>query len=179
MIGVDEVGRGAWAGPLLVCAVRLNDKVEGLRDSKKLSAKKRELLTAQIEQVADIGFGWVSAAKIDEFGLGQALRTATSNAITAVSPLPKEEIIIDGIINFAPQYDSVKPVARADDLYPVVSAASIVAKVARDAYMAELAVRMPLYSFERHKGYGTALHTTLIKEYGLGPEHRRIFKIPT
>lgn len=178
MIGVDEVGRGAWAGPLLVCAARLNADIEGLRDSKKISAKKREALTMQIKEHADIGYGWVPASQIDEIGLAQGLRVATAAALAAITPAKGEQIIIDGTINFAPQYVGSITAVRADDLYPAVSAASIVAKVARDAYMVKLSYTLPGYGFEKHVGYGTALHTAALKKYGQSAEHRYSFKLP-
>lgn len=179
MIGVDEVGRGAWAGPLLVCAVRLNQPIHGLRDSKKLSAKNREALSAEICKIADIGYGWVPASEIDKVGLAAALRIATSTALKQVNPKSNEQIIIDGTINFAPQYSMVKTVVRADDTYPAVSAASIVAKVARDSFMENLAKKLPLYGFERHVGYGTVYHTESIQAHGLSSEHRHSFKLPS
>jgi ribonuclease HII len=178
MIGIDEVGRGAWAGPLLVCAVRLHDQIDGLKDSKKLSAKKRQALNAQILPLADIGYGWISAKQIDEFGLSKALKMASAIALTQIEPLKNEKIIIDGSVNFAPQYKAAKTVIRADDLYPVVSAASIVAKVARDAYMAKLSKEQPCYAFEKHAGYGTVLHFESIQQFGLCNEHRQSFKLP-
>jgi ribonuclease HII len=178
MIGIDEVGRGAWAGPLLVCAVRLNAPIVGLRDSKKLTAKKREQLSTEIIHNADIGYGWITSSEIDAHGLSAALRAATAMALGELSPTQGEEIVIDGTINFAPQYSSVKNVIRADDLYPAVSAASIVAKVSRDAYMVNLATTIPGYAFEQHVGYGTALHAQSIKAHGLCSEHRKSFKLP-
>jgi ribonuclease HII len=156
----------------------MHEPIEGLRDSKKLSAKKREQLTIEIKKSADIGYGWVTAAKIDAHGLSKALIMATGQALAALKPGANEEIIIDGTVNFAPQYQAVKTVIQADDLYPVVSAASIVAKVARDAYMVELAARIPEYGFEQHVGYGTALHTSMIRLHGICAEHRQSFKLP-
>lgn len=179
MIGIDEVGRGAWAGPLLVCAVRMHEPVIGLKDSKKLSAKRRSVLASELYASADIGYGWVSAAEIDELGLSMALRLATKIAIEAVSPQENEKIIIDGTVNFAPQYSNVETVIRADDMYPAVSAASIVAKVARDEYMVKLAKEFPLYGFERNVGYGTAFHADMLRRYGVCSEHRVSFKLPT
>lgn len=176
MIGIDEVGRGAWAGPLLVCAARLRSPVDGLTDSKLLSAKKREYFAEIIKKQADIGYGWVLASEIDDIGLSAALRLATARAITEIAPMASEEIIIDGTVNFAPSYN-VKTIIKADLTVPAVSAASIVAKVARDAHMAELAKKYPNYSFEKHVGYGTVLHKAAIKEFGYTPEHRRSFKI--
>jgi len=176
MIGVDEVGRGAWAGPLLVCAARLHQPVAGIRDSKLLSAKKRQLLATEILEHADIGYGWVPAAELDSIGLAAALRLATKRALEMVQPTTDEDIIIDGTINFAPEYN-VTTLIKADQTMPAVGAASIVAKVARDAYMYALATTYPAYGFDAHVGYGTAAHRQAIAAQGLCAEHRRSFKI--
>lgn len=176
MIGIDEVGRGAWAGPLLVCAARLHQPILGLKDSKLLSAKKRQNLADQIVKIADIGYGWVTACELDGIGLAEALRLATERALIAIRPRPNEEIIIDGTINFAPQFGA-KTLIKADQTVPAVSAASIVAKVARDAHMTTLDSTYPAYGFVAHKGYGTAAHLKAISINGLCDEHRKSFKI--
>ncbi len=176
MIGIDEVGRGAWAGPLLVCAARLHADIPGLTDSKLVTPKKREQLSEQILANADIGFGWVTAQEIDTIGLGPALRLASKRAIAGVVPEPNEEIVIDGSVNFLPLLNS-KTVVKADLHIAAVSAASIVAKVARDAYMAKLDQDLPRYAFASHVGYGTAKHRAAIAAHGLCAEHRKSFKI--
>lgn len=178
MIGVDEVGRGAWAGPLLVCAARLTSPVEGLRDSKKLSARQREQLNSKILDAADIGYGWVSASDIDVLGLSASLKLATKQALEAICPADDEQIIIDGTVNFAPQYKSSITAVKADDSYPCVSAASIVAKVARDKYMKTLDDTFPEYKFGTHVGYGTRVHSEAIRMHGLCAEHRKSFRLP-
>ena len=176
MIGVDEVGRGAWAGPLLVCAARLRQPIDGLTDSKLLSAKKRQYYAKIIIKQADIGYGWVLASELDSIGLSAALRLATARALAELAPNTAEVIIIDGTVNFAPEYNS-QTLIKADLSVPAVSAASIVAKVARDKHMAEFAKKFPNYGFEKHVGYGTAQHRAAIAQYGYTPEHRRSFKI--
>ncbi|MBR5418766.1 ribonuclease HII [Candidatus Saccharibacteria bacterium] len=181
LLGIDEVGRGPWAGPLVVGACVLREPIEGLNDSKKLTAKRREALAAEIHEKAYCGLGWVSAAELDELGLSQALRKACREAVKAVQAQKPEfnEIIIDGTINFLSdtplgKYVSVLP--KADALVPEVSAASIIAKVARDNYMVELAERFPEYGFEKHVGYGTALHRAALEKYGPCEEHRKSFR---
>jgi len=179
ILGIDEVGRGPWAGPLVVGAVVLGDTaIVGLADSKKLSAKKRNVLSKEIlEKATAVGLGWVHADELDSIGLGPALALATRRAVEQIT-VPYHEIIIDGTINFLKgttkeNYVSLLP--KADSLIASVSAASIVAKVARDGWMTEQAVNYPEYGFERHMGYGTALHGDALALHGVTPLHRRSF----
>ena len=181
LLGIDEVGRGPWAGPLVVGACVLREPIEGLTDSKKLTARRREILAAEIHEKAFCGLGWVSAAELDEIGLSAALRKACRDAVREVQAAHAEfdGIIIDGTINFLSdtplgRFVTVKP--KADLLVPEVSAASIIAKVARDNYMVELAKEYPNYGFEKHVGYGTAAHKNALLEFGPCPEHRRSFR---
>lgn len=179
ILGIDEVGRGPWAGPLVVGAVVLNGAIiEGLTDSKKVAKKRREALYDQIlASSATIGLGWVSAEEIDENGLSEALRMATRRAVEQIN-VPYQEIVIDGTVNFlagtgkGPYVTTLK---KADLLISAVSAASIVAKVARDDYMAEQDAVYPGYGFAAHAGYGTAAHKTAIAKRGVSPLHRRSF----
>ncbi len=184
ILGIDEVGRGPWAGPLVIGVVVLEDpESEGwqdLNDSKKLTAKKRELLSQKIlESASATGLGWVSAAELDKLGLSESLKLATRRA---VSKIPREkftEIIIDGTINFLKGTDLenlVTVLPKADAKIKAVSAASIIAKVARDNYMIKLAEAYPGYGFEKHVGYGTALHKAALEKLGPCPEHRKSFK---
>lgn len=179
ILGIDEVGRGPWAGPLVVGAVVLGDtSIEGLTDSKKLTKKRREALDLIIRENGSVGLGWVSSVEIDEVGLSAALKLATIRAVEQVKA-PYHEIIIDGTINFLKETTKgshVTTLAKADLLIPSVSAASIVAKVARDNYMADQAQLYPGYGFEKHVGYGTAVHKHAIQTLGLTPLHRRSFK---
>ena len=180
ILGIDEVGRGPWAGPLVVGAVVLPEKftIEGLTDSKKLSAKKRAELDVQIrENALGWGLGWVHANELDDIGLSAALRLATVRAVEAVNA-PYHEIILDGTINFLKDTAKGKYVttmAKADLLIPAVSAASIIAKVARDTYMEEQALIYPEYGFESHVGYGTAKHSMALEEHGVTILHRQSF----
>jgi len=179
MIGIDEVGRGCWAGPLLVVAARQTDALPlGLKDSKKLSKKARENFIEQIKQTCEIGEGWVTPAEIDELGLTGAMKLAVQRALS-VLPTPEgynEKVIMDGSINYCPdKYTNVQCVPKADDLYPVVSAASIYAKVERDNYMAELNGPYLNYQFDKHVGYGTKLHLEMLKLHGICDQHRLSF----
>ena len=179
-MGIDEVGRGPWAGPLVVGAVVLPDgiSIDGLTDSKKLSAKRRsELDTIIRSQALGWGLGWVQADELDEVGLSAALRLATIRAVEAVK-VPYHEIIIDGTINFLKETAKgsyVTTMAKADFLVPAVSAASIIAKVARDAYMTEQDGIYPEYGFASHVGYGTARHSQALVAHGITPLHRKSF----
>lgn len=181
VLGIDEVGRGPWAGPLVVGAVVLGDAIEGLDDSKKLLKKRREVLESEIMQHAKaVGLGWVSANEIDTLGLSQALRLATVRAVKEVdeSGVSYSEIIIDGTVNFlsdTPKGSYVATIPKADGLIPAVSAASIVAKVARDRFMEEQDAVYPGYSFASHAGYGTAKHRAAIEQLGVTPLHRLSF----
>jgi len=179
ILGIDEVGRGPWAGPLVIGAVVLGGaEIEGLTDSKKLTKKRREALDPIIrEQAAGYGLGWVSAEEIDQIGLSEALKLATIRAVEQVKA-SYQEIIIDGTINFLAETGKGKYVttlAKADLLVPSVSAASIIAKVARDNYMAEQEDAYPGYGFKSHVGYGTAIHSAAIAKLGVTPLHRTSF----
>lgn len=185
ILGIDEVGRGPLAGPLVVGAVILpEDQPEWaveLRDSKKLSRKKRENLNELILGEAATGLGFVMADELDEIGISEALRLATRRAVKSVQELHASfsQIIIDGKVNFLKQTaleGYVSTMVKADDLIKEVSAASIIAKVARDRYMIELAERFPGYGFETHVGYGTAKHIAAIREFGICEEHRKSFE---
>ena len=190
ILGIDEVGRGPYAGPLVIGACILGDWqnsenaewIEKLTDSKKLSAKRREELYVLIKEKAlATATGWVSSAKIDEIGLSEALRLATRRAVEQIqkTKVPFSEIIIDGTMNFLvgtklEKYAST--LKKGDFLVKEISAASILAKVERDKYMAELDAVYPEYGFGKHVGYGTAAHQKAMEEFGLTPEHRRSFR---
>ncbi len=178
MIGIDEVGRGCWAGPLLVVAARgKTDLPRGLTDSKIMSKKQREQMFPLIAATCQIGEGWVSAQEIDEHGLGGAMRLGVDRALRALEVLSHEPIIMDGPINYcSPRYGQVTCVIGGDALHPIVSAASIYAKVSRDRYMADAALQYPGYGFERHAGYGTAFHREQLIKYGACGIHRKSFR---
>jgi ribonuclease HII len=186
ILGIDEVGRGPLAGPLVVGAVILPDNkpewVDELKDSKKLTPKKREKLSGIIlAEAPATGLGWVSSMELDELGMTAALALATERAVKSVQVLhvPFSQIIIDGKINFLSRTKLAKYVStmvKADDLIKEVSAASIIAKVARDKYMTEAALKFSDYGFEKNAGYGTAVHMKAISEVGICPEHRKSFE---
>ncbi len=179
IVGIDEVGRGPWAGPLVVGAVILGDtKIKGLTDSKKLSKKSREELSLQILQEAEsCGLGWVDANEIDAIGISAALTLATKRALEQIT-VPYHQIIVDGTVNFLKNTGKgpyVTTMKKADLLIGAVSAASIIAKVARDDYMAEQDNIYEGYGFVNHVGYGTAKHRKAIEVFGITPLHRRSF----
>ena len=190
ILGIDEVGRGPYAGPLVIGACILGDWqnsenaewIEKLTDSKKLSTKRREELYVLIKEKAlATATGWVSSAEIDEVGLSEALRLATRRAVEQIqkTKVPFSEIIIDGTMNFLVGTKLEKYVStlkKGDFLVKEISAASILAKVERDNYMAKLDAVYPKYGFGKHVGYGTAAHQKAMEEFGLTPEHRRSFR---
>ncbi|HSW37262.1 MAG TPA: ribonuclease HII [Candidatus Saccharimonadales bacterium] len=176
LVGIDEVGRGCWAGPVVAAAVILGQPISGLKDSKQLSKQQRQRLAANIQvQAAAIGIGWVQPAEVDKLGLTEAVRLSMRRALDQIS-MSYDQIIIDGNYNFFPDNPKSQAVIKADGSVPAVSAASIVAKVARDKFMAEASLKYPDYGFEKHVGYGTALHLVKLKELGVSEIHRHSYK---
>ena len=176
LVGIDEVGRGCWAGPLVAGAVVLGGPISGLKDSKKLTKKQREALTLEIQATAvAVGLGWVWPAELDAVGMTQAVRLAMERALAAVN-INYDEVIIDGNIKYFVDNPKARAIIKADDSVPAVSAASIVAKVARDQYMVNLSEQYAGYGFEMHVGYGTAAHAAALKLLGVSDIHRKSFK---
>lgn len=179
IVGIDEVGRGCLAGPLVAGAVLLDRPISGLRDSKKLTKLQREKLDLIIRKKAiAFGLGWATVEEIDQAGLTQAVRWAMERALDALSAAYEgviDEIIIDGNYNFLATTPLTRCVIKADDSVPAVSAASIIAKVARDAFMKNAADMYPGYHFERHVGYSTQAHLLALQDKGICELHRRSF----
>ncbi len=173
--GVDEVGRGPLAGPVVAAAVVLSDGgPQGLRDSKKLTARRREALAEEIRNSALCwSLGRAEVEEIDRLNILRASHLAMQRAVAGLA-LPPELILVDG--NLLPSFPiPAVAVVKGDDRVPTISAASILAKVARDEEMIALADRHPGYGFERHKGYGTAAHLEALRTLGPTPHHRRSF----
>ncbi len=174
--GVDEVGRGPLAGPVVCAAVIMSedDFIEGVDDSKKLSAKKREKLSELIRQKAvAYAICRVEPQIIDEINILQATRLCMKNAVESLSVRP-DFVLTDGNMTLdisVPQ----RSIVKGDAQCYCIGAASIIAKVERDALMEEYAKIYPQYGFEKNVGYGTAAHIQAIKEFGLTPVHRRSF----
>lgn len=175
--GVDEVGRGPLVGDVVTAAVILNPAkpIVGLADSKKLTDKKRQLLAIEIKEKAlCYAIGRCSPSEIDELNILQATMLAMSRAVEALSTVP-EFVFVDG--NRLPKLAMpAQAVVKGDSLVAEISAASILAKVARDDEMIELDARYPHYGFAGHKGYPTKAHFAALEQYGAIDEHRKSFK---
>lgn len=176
VVGIDEVGRGCWAGPVVAAAVVLKREVPGLKDSKLLTKLARERLAQQIEAAAlAFGISWVEASVIDEIGINEAVKLAMERALAQIK-VQYDQVIIDGHINFLAENPKSQAIIKADNSVPAVSAASIIAKLARDKFMAEQALAFPGYGFEKHVGYGTKFHLQQLKQLGLCKLHRKSYK---
>ncbi|MDR0408354.1 MAG: ribonuclease HII [Campylobacteraceae bacterium] len=172
LCGIDEAGRGCLAGPLAVAGCVLKSNVEGLADSKILTFKKREKLFEQIIENSLYKILLFPHSEIDEKGLSFCLKEAI---LTIKKCFEKCEILMDGNCSFGVK--GVKTMIKADAKVAEVSAASILAKVTRDRYMLEMDKLYPQWQFAKHKGYGSALHINMIKEFGISPIQRKSFKI--
>ncbi len=174
--GVDEAGRGPLAGPVCAAAVILPEGlvIDGVNDSKKLSEKKREILYEIIKNKSvSYSINFASVEEIEELNILQATFLAMKRAINGLSKIP-DVALIDG--NRAPDLEiKTVTVVKGDSLSHSIACASILAKVTRDALMKNMASKYPEYFFEKHKGYGTALHVEMIKKYGPSPIHRLSF----
>lgn len=176
LAGVDEVGRGPLIGAVVTAAVILDPArpIVGLDDSKKLSERRRQELAEEIRTHALAwSLGRCDAHEIDELNILRATLVAMQRAVAGL-PMPPQHVMVDG--NRAPRFAcAATAVVKGDALVPAISAASILAKVTRDAEMYALHERHPHYGFSSHKGYATAEHLAALKKYGPLPEHRRSF----
>ncbi len=174
--GVDEAGRGPLAGPVVAAAVVLDpDNIpDGIANSKALDVEQRRRIYERILAVARVGIGVADVLRIDADNILNAALWAMAQAVARLDCAPKL-VLIDG--NKAPTLDfPTRTIVQGDAKCLSIAAASIVAKVARDAIMTELARSFPHYGFDRHKGYGTPEHQAAIARYGVTPHHRRSFR---
>lgn len=186
LLGVDEAGRGPLAGPVAVGAVIVPEGFDvalefpGVRDSKQLTEKARERVFALLEErvrLGDVRFTveLESAETIDREGISFAVRSALFRAVNALAPDSSLVAVkLDGSLKAPPEY-AQETIINGDELVPIISLASVAAKVVRDRRMKELSVRYPSYGFDQHKGYGTKRHYEMLKAYGLCAIHRRSF----
>jgi ribonuclease HII len=197
-IGIDEAGRGPIAGPVSVAAFSATEQLRNknyepalsagrlrknkliLRDSKKLSAKQRDLWFTQIkkwkrEGKCDFAVTLVSAKTIDRIGISKAISSALIKSLFQLQPSTSHLILLDGLLSAPKEFKNQKTIIKGDEKIPVISLASIVAKVTRDRHMMKMSKKFPKYDFEIHKGYGTKGHYHKIKMHGLTPVHRKSF----
>jgi len=181
MAGVDEAGRGPLAGPVVASAVVLDPgtHIEGLADSKKLTAKRRELLAVEIKQHSlSWSVAWADPAEIDAINILAATMLAMRRAILGLAVTP-ENVQVDGNrlpnLRFDSRVLAGEAIIGGDDSVAAISAASIIAKTTRDHMMVELDKIYPRYEFARHKGYGTEIHRERLREFGPCREHRQTF----
>ena len=188
-VGIDEVGRGCWAGPLVAGAAVFDDSFAAkdewrIVDSKLLTRSQRTEADVHIRREAlALGLGWVSSEEVDKLGLTAAVRLAMQRALEELLSTVDggldaiDRIVIDGSFNFLHDMPKTEAVVKADNSVVAVSAASILAKVARDRWMAEEAEKQwPGYGFARHVGYGTKVHRAALEELGICNIHRKSFR---
>ena len=189
IVGIDEVGRGPIAGPVCVGMVimeKKNEKVlRGIKDSKKLNPKKREEWFKKIswfkrEKKLDFFYAMIGPSVIDKIGINKAIQKAINNCCSKYlakcsTPGVEHFVLLDGGLKAPEEFKNQKTIIKGDEKIPVISAASIVAKVMRDRRMVTFSKKYPKYGFEKHKGYGTKNHYKKIKKSGLSPIHRISF----
>lgn len=174
--GVDEAGRGPWAGPVVAAAVILDPEriPSGIADSKVLMAEERDVISTRILATAHVGVGIADVDRIDRDNILNATLWAMAEAVRQL-PVKPRLVIIDG--NKAPRLPmETRTLVKGDALSLSIAAASIIAKVTRDRMMVELGRTLPHYGFERHKGYGTPEHQDALRRHGVTDHHRRSFK---
>ncbi len=178
--GVDEAGRGPWAGPVVAAACILpadfpENLYQQMDDSKKLSAKKRKMLAIEIKNHSIWSIGQSDVKTIDQINILQATLQAMHSAIAALAQQPSL-VLIDGTMIPKDLDIPAKAIIKGDQKHACISAASILAKTHRDHLMAELAKEYPAYGWERNAGYGTKAHQEALQKHGITPHHRRSFK---
>ncbi|MEM9049860.1 MAG: ribonuclease HII [Pseudomonadota bacterium] len=180
--GIDEAGRGPWAGPVVAAAVILDGRnlPQGIDDSKRLSRRRREALCQEIRASALVGLGRASVAEIDAMNIAQAtalaMRRAVAKLVRASRGMMPDYALVDGGAIPAGLPCRALPLIGGDGQCLSVAAASIMAKVTRDAIMTDLAMRYPGYGWERNAGYGVPAHADALRRLGVTPEHRRSFR---
>lgn len=185
LIGVDEAGRGPLAGPVAVGVAAVAPGFDvlaefpGVKDSKLLSGQKREVIFAEVERRVALGDLRVcvqlsSSAYIDRFGITRAVRRAAWSGVRKLGTAENSTVLLDGLLR-APKEYMQRTIIKGDLRVPVISLASILAKVTRDRLMERLSEHYPEYGFEQHKGYGTPSHLLAIKQHGLSDIHRLTF----
>ena len=186
VIGIDEAGRGPLAGPVAVGAVKISkdfdqDMFKGVRDSKKLTAFTREkwyrkLCTLRREGILDFAVSFSTEKIIDERGIVPAILSALEDSLDSINARPSKcKILLDGGLRAPEKFYDQKTITRGDESIPLISLASVVAKVSRDRLMVRLSKKYPNYGFDVHKGYGTLGHIRVLKKVGLCKLHRRTF----
>lgn len=171
--GVDEVGRGPLAGPVVSCAYILKgNMIPGVMDSKKLSRKKREFFEPQLKNEGIFSIGISNVDEIDEFNILQATKLSIIRAVEGLAIKP-QEVIVDGNMKF--DKDNYTSIIKADEAIYQVSAASIIAKVYRDNILSKLSQDFPEYGWEQNSAYGTKKHIDAILKFGLTKHHRKSF----
>lgn len=184
LIGIDEVGRGPLAGPVCVCSFVIQNDFKmsvfnGIRDSKKLSAKKREEWFEKIKELkkkGSVGYkiAFVSNTEIDRIGISKSIQKAIDKCLVNINPKTCE-VLLDGGIKASKEFLNQKTIIKGDEKEKVISLASIIAKVSRDKLMCDLSKKYPKYEFHEHKGYGTTKHIKKIKKYGPCKIHRKTY----
>lgn len=180
--GLDEAGRGPWAGPVVACALILkknNQKLPGIRDSKKLNKKQRDMFYEKLKENAFFGIGIADNAEIDKVGIVKATNAAYKRALNNLESKTDicniDHFLIDGRDKFDLPV-SYTSVIKGDEKIRIIAAASIIAKVERDKIMLKMAKKYPEYGFEFHKGYGTKRHQTALGHNGICKIHRKSFQ---
>ncbi len=192
IVGIDEVGRGPIAGPVAVCAFLVSNDFQKeveefskknklpIRDSKKLTEKMRDrwyefLIKSKKEGKCDFSVSLVSASDIDSHGIVPAIKKALTTSLKKVAIDTSVKIVLDGGLKAPSEYTNQESFIKGDELYPVISLASIVAKVSRDTLMKKYAKEFSEYGFDNNAGYGTKAHYEAIQKYGLTTLHRKTF----